>query len=108
MKNKYDILTEKIEQNVLELIAENDRLIRENQSLEAELDRKERKFTAELQMKQEELEVAQKKLEELNTEYENLLSTEVLNETPEGRDKFKQFLEEMVREIDKLLLLVKK
>ncbi len=108
MNNKYDILIEKFEQNILELIAENDRLKRENQSLEAEIERKEKKFNTKLQEQQKELNIAYEKLEELNTEYENLLSTEVLSGTSEGRDKFKQFLEEMVKDIDRLLLLVKK
>ncbi len=108
MNNKYDILTEKLERNVLELIVENDKLIRENQSLEAEIERKEKKYEAELQTKQKELDNAYERLEKLNTEYENLLSTEVLSGMPEGKDKFKHFLEEMIREIDKSLLLIKK
>ncbi len=96
MDNKYDILIKEFEANIIKLINENDDLQVENHSLMAELERK-----------QQDLKQAHKELLELETAYNNLLSTNVLNGTAEGRQKFKQFLEEMVMEIDKSLELIK-
>ncbi len=95
MDNKYDILIKEFEKNIKKLLTENDVLRTERNSLQVELDRK-----------QQELRQAHKELLELETAYNNLLSTNVLNGTTEGRQKFKQFLEEMVIEIDKSLELI--
>ncbi len=96
MNNKYDILIKEFEANIIKLISENDELKVENNSLMAELERK-----------QQDLRQAHKELLDLSTAYNNLLSTNVLNGTKEERQKFRQFLEEVVIEIDKSLELIK-
>ncbi len=97
MDNKYDILITEFEQNIQKLIAENNELKNKHSLLDAEL-----------QKKQEEIMIAHKDLVELRTEYNNLLSVNMLNSSVEGRKRLKLFLAEMVKEIDKLILLIKK
>lgn len=97
MENKYDNLIKDFEKNVKKLIVQNKTLKAENDTLRVALD-----------TKQKELKTAYGELMELEKQYDNLLSTNIIEgtNTVEGREKFKHFLQDMVNEIDKCIKLI--
>lgn len=95
MTNKYEELISSFENKLHKLISEYESLKKDNDSLQVELDRK-----------KNELMHAHKEILELQTNYDHLRMARYLNVSLKERKISKQYINQLVREIDKCLALL--
>ena len=95
MTNNYENLINEFENNLQRLISECESLKIQNAALQKKFDEK-----------QIELECAYKKKLEIEENYNHLHTARYLNTSPKERKISKQYVDRMVREIDKCLALL--
>lgn len=95
MENRYANLISEFELRLKKLISEYNVLIKENDTLKAELGRK-----------QEDLMTAHKDILDLRNDYKILQTTMGLGGSEDERKNSRQHLDKIVREIDKCLMLL--
>lgn len=95
MENRYASLISEFELRIKKLISEYKALNKENETLKAELGRK-----------QEDLMTAHKEILDLRNDYKILQTTMGLGGSEEERRNSRQHLDKIVREIDKCLMLL--
>ena len=95
MENRYANLISEVELRLKKLISEYNVLIKENDTLKAELGRK-----------QEDLMTAHKDILDLRNDYKILQTTMGLGGSEDERKNSRQHLDKIVREIDKCLMLL--
>lgn len=95
MKNQYANLITEFESRLKKLISRHKALQSENETLKAELERK-----------QEDLMKAHKEILDLRNEYTLLQTAMGMGGSEEEREKSRQHLNKLVREIDKCLALL--
>ncbi len=95
MENQYSNLINAFESNLRNLIEKYKALKEENITLKANLERK-----------NEEVMLAHKQIVDLRNDYNNLETAASLSGSLEEKDKAKQHINKLVREIDKCLTLL--
>jgi len=95
MTNNYEELISSFENKLQKLISEYESLKNQNAFLQAELDRKEN-----------EVKHAHKKELEIQESYDHLRMARYLNVSPKEQKISKQYINKLVREIDKCLALL--
>lgn len=95
MENQYSNLINEFESNLRNLIEKYKALKEENFTLKANLERK-----------NEEVMLAHKQIVDLRNDYNNLETAASLSGSLEEKDKAKQHINKLVREIDKCLTLL--
>lgn len=95
MENQYSNLINEFESNLRNLIEKYKALKEENFTLKANLERK-----------NEEVMLAYKQIVDLRNDYNNLETAASLSGSLEEKDKAKQHINKLVREIDKCLTLL--
>lgn len=95
MDNQYSKLISDFESNLRNLIQKYKALKEENSTLKANLERK-----------NEELMLAHKEILNLRSDYSNLETAASLSGSLDEKDKAKQHINKLVREIDKCLTLL--
>lgn len=95
MENRYKNLISEFEGNVRKLITERNSFKQENETLKADLERK-----------QEELMKAHKEILDLRNDYNLLQTADGLGGSAENRENSRKHLVKIVQEIDKCLVLL--
>ncbi len=96
MKNRYESLIEEFETNIKRLVDERNSLRDENRMLNEKLG-----------IREEDLRKAHKELFDLRDEYSLLETAQGIGGSDESRDKSREHLRKLVREIDKCIALLK-